>query len=162
MVTLGHLRVTLGHLMVTLGHLWVTLGNIFSISNHTANTTELHPKVRSTCLKINCIWHRILWHRIAWYIAEEILYKVPYSSIPNIHGRKVCKSRSKYLICNQIMYRIQVVVEVEVAAHDRTKCGCKRSTIRVSSPPRLRRAHFRAEIMNIVILWIRHWGWECR
>ena len=36
--------------------------------------------------------------------------------------------------------------------HDRTICGCKRSTIRVSSPPRLRRAHFRAEIMNIVIL----------
>ena len=50
MVTLGHLRVTLGHLRVILGHLWVTLGNIFSISNHKANTTELHPKVRKTCI----------------------------------------------------------------------------------------------------------------
>ena len=25
---------------------------------------------------------------------------IPYSSIPNIHGRKVCKSRSKYLVSN--------------------------------------------------------------
>ena len=49
MVTLGHLRVTLVHLRVTLGHLWVTLGKFFSISNHKANTTELHPKVRKTC-----------------------------------------------------------------------------------------------------------------
>merc|ERR1711923_342335 len=64
--TVAHIRVTLGHLMVTLGHLRVTLGirspygNIrsplgnfrpfFSISNHKANTTELHPKVRKTCL----------------------------------------------------------------------------------------------------------------
>ena len=42
--------ITLGHLRVTLGHLWVTLDNLFlHISNHKANTTELHPKVRKTC-----------------------------------------------------------------------------------------------------------------
>ena len=46
----------------------------------------------------------------------------------------------------------QCLVTLVLSVHDRTKCGCKRSTIRVSSPPRLRRAHFRAEIMNIVIL----------
>merc|ERR1711923_19313 len=49
--TITHMRVTLGHLRVTLGHLWVTLGIFFSISNHKANTTELHPKVRKTCLE---------------------------------------------------------------------------------------------------------------
>ena len=49
-VTLGHLRVPLGHLRVTLGHLRVTIGNFFSISKNKANTTELHPKVRQTCL----------------------------------------------------------------------------------------------------------------
>ena len=49
-VTLGHLRVTLGHLKVTLGHLRVTIGNFFSISKHKANATELHAKVRQTCL----------------------------------------------------------------------------------------------------------------
>ena len=63
-VTVGHLRVTLGHLRlpvgylkatlvhirVTLGHLKVTIGYFFSISKHKANTTELHPKVRQTCL----------------------------------------------------------------------------------------------------------------
>ena len=48
MATLGHLRVTLGHLRVTLGHDWV-IRQFFSISNHEANTTELHPKVRKTC-----------------------------------------------------------------------------------------------------------------
>ena len=34
------------------------LGNFrqfFSISNHKANTTELQPKVRKTCLFIKCI-----------------------------------------------------------------------------------------------------------
>ena len=60
-VTMGHLRVTIGHLRVivshpreTIGHLW-PLGNyklFFSISKHKANTTELHPKVRQTCLNL--------------------------------------------------------------------------------------------------------------
>ena len=45
---MGHLRVTEGHLRITIGHLRVTIGNFF-ISNHKANTTELHPKVRKTC-----------------------------------------------------------------------------------------------------------------
>ena len=63
-VTVGHLRVTLGHLRlpvgylkatlvhirVKLGHLKVTISYFFSISKHKANTTELHPKVRQTCI----------------------------------------------------------------------------------------------------------------
>merc|ERR1711884_661973 len=52
--TITHMRVTLGHLRVTLGHLWVTLGIFFSISNHKANTTELHLKVRKTCSTLKC------------------------------------------------------------------------------------------------------------
>ena len=53
-VTLGHLRVTIGHFRVTIGHHRITVGHyftFFSISKHKANTTELHPKVRQTCLK---------------------------------------------------------------------------------------------------------------
>ena len=40
-VTMGHLRVTVGHLWVTIGHPMVTIGYFFS---------ELHPKVRQTCI----------------------------------------------------------------------------------------------------------------
>ena len=54
---MGHLRLTIGYLKatvvqikVTLGHLRVTIGNFFSISKHKANATELHAKVRQTCL----------------------------------------------------------------------------------------------------------------
>ena len=47
----GYLRVTIGHLRVTIGHLRVTIGYFFSISKHKANTTELHLKVRQTCVK---------------------------------------------------------------------------------------------------------------
>ena len=43
-VTMDHIKVTIGRLRVTLGHLGVTIGK------HEANTTELHPKVRQTCL----------------------------------------------------------------------------------------------------------------
>ena len=50
-VTVGHLRVTVGHPRVTIGHLRVTIGYFF-ISKHEANTTELHPKVRQTCLNM--------------------------------------------------------------------------------------------------------------
>ena len=58
-VTMGHLRVTIGHPRVTIGHPRVTIGQlrvttghprVTSISKHKANTTELHPKVRQTCL----------------------------------------------------------------------------------------------------------------
>ena len=49
-VTIGHPRVTIGHLRLTIGHLRVTIGYFF-YSKHKANTTELHPKVRQTCLK---------------------------------------------------------------------------------------------------------------
>ena len=49
--TVVHIRVTLGHLRVTIDHLRVTIG-FFSISKHKANTNELHPKVRQTCLFI--------------------------------------------------------------------------------------------------------------
>ena len=52
--TMGHLRLTIGYLKatvvrVTLGHFKVTIG--YSVSKHKANITELHPKVRQTCLK---------------------------------------------------------------------------------------------------------------
>ena len=50
-VTIGHLRVTVGHPRLTIGHLRVTIGYFF-ISKHEANTTELHPKVRQTCLNM--------------------------------------------------------------------------------------------------------------
>ena len=46
-VTMDHLRVPMGHLRVTIGDLRVTIGHI---GKHKANTTELHPKVRQTCL----------------------------------------------------------------------------------------------------------------
>ena len=63
-VTIGHVRVTMGHLRLTIGyheatvvHISVTLDHVrvnyrlfFSISKHEANTTELHPKVRQTCI----------------------------------------------------------------------------------------------------------------
>ena len=71
-VAIGHLRVTIGHLRVTMGHLRLTIGYhkatvvhirvtfirspwgnytlFFSKSKHEANTTELHPKVRQTCI----------------------------------------------------------------------------------------------------------------
>ena len=50
--TVVHLRVTLGHLRVTIDHLRVTIGYFFSISKDMANTTEVHPKVRQTCLPL--------------------------------------------------------------------------------------------------------------
>ena len=40
-LTIGYLKATVVHIRVTLGHLKVTIGNFFS---------ELHPKVRPTCL----------------------------------------------------------------------------------------------------------------
>ena len=55
-VTVGHLRVTIGHLRVTIGYLRITIGHLIftflSLSQHKANTTELHPKVRPTCVDI--------------------------------------------------------------------------------------------------------------
>ena len=48
-LTNGYLRAIVGHPRVTIGHFRVTIG-FFSISKHKANTTELHPKVRQTCL----------------------------------------------------------------------------------------------------------------
>ena len=56
--TMGHLRLTIGYLKatvvrVTLGHFKVTIG--YSISKHKANITELHPKVRQTCLYCICL-----------------------------------------------------------------------------------------------------------
>ena len=57
--TMGHLRLTIGylkatvvHIRVKLGHLGVTIGYFFSISKYKANTTELHLKVRPTCVLI--------------------------------------------------------------------------------------------------------------
>ena len=61
---MGHLGLTMGyhnhkatvvHIRVTLGYLRVTINYrlFFSISKHEANTTELHPKVRQTCLYLS-------------------------------------------------------------------------------------------------------------
>ena len=59
-VTVGHPRVTIcrivGHLRVTMAtvvHIGAMLGHLrvfFSMSKPKANATELHPKVRQTCL----------------------------------------------------------------------------------------------------------------
>ena len=52
---LAHLRATVGHCRATVGHLRFTRGHQFflffflSLSEHKANTTELHPKVGPTC-----------------------------------------------------------------------------------------------------------------
>ena len=43
----NRVKATVVHIRVTIDHLRVT---IFSMSKHRANTTELHPKVRQTCL----------------------------------------------------------------------------------------------------------------
>ena len=47
-VTMGHLRVTIGHLRVIMGHLRSAIG--YLVAKHKANTTELHLKVRQTCI----------------------------------------------------------------------------------------------------------------
>ena len=61
-VTMGHLRVTIGHLWVTvgrhgvaIGHLRVTIGHLRVTIGHprVTITTELHPKVRKTCLNLS-------------------------------------------------------------------------------------------------------------
>ena len=60
-VTMGHLKVTVGHLGVNVGHNRVTIGHLrvtigyrsLSLSKHKGNTTELHPKVRQTCISLS-------------------------------------------------------------------------------------------------------------
>ena len=53
-VTIGHLKATVVHSRVTLGHLKITVFIIFYKQTYDkANTTELHPKERQTCSKIN-------------------------------------------------------------------------------------------------------------
>ena len=49
-VTFGSIMVTIRPLLVTIVHFRVTIGYFFSISKHKAITTELHLKVRQTCL----------------------------------------------------------------------------------------------------------------
>ena len=70
-VTMGHLRLTIGYLKatevyirVTLGHLRVTIGYFFYKSKQKANTTELHPKVRRTCIFSNA--------SITWLLALSL------------------------------------------------------------------------------------------
>ena len=55
--TVAHVRETLGHLRVTLSHLRVTLGHL-RVSNHKANTTDRHPKVRQTCFNTVVWWYQ--------------------------------------------------------------------------------------------------------
>ena len=60
MVTIGHIRVAMGHLRLTIGclkatvvHIWVTLGHLkVTIGYFFYQQTELHPKVRQTCLPL--------------------------------------------------------------------------------------------------------------
>ena len=57
---MGHLKATVVHIRVTLGHLKVTIGYFLK-----ANTTELHPKVRQTCITYYSLASRlniILWN----------------------------------------------------------------------------------------------------
>ena len=76
-VTIGHLRVTIGHLRVIMGHLRLTIGHFrvtkghhritighyfFSISKHKANTIELHPKVRQTCILLEFLRSVTIFH----------------------------------------------------------------------------------------------------
>ena len=71
-LTIGYLKATVVHIRVTLGHLKVTIG-FFSISKHKANTTELHPKVRQTCLcRINNIANASHFRRF-----ESFFYTLP-------------------------------------------------------------------------------------
>ena len=51
-LNIGYLKATVVHIRVILGHLKVTIGYFFSTNKHKANTTELHPKVRQTCLEL--------------------------------------------------------------------------------------------------------------
>ena len=71
-VTIGHLRATMGHLRLTIGHLRVTIGYFF-YSKHKANTTELHPKVRQTCLKPKLVITVITG--LSTYLLSENHYK---------------------------------------------------------------------------------------
>ena len=54
-------RVTIGHFRVTKGHLWLTIGHIRVTVGHSRVTigylffSELIPKVRQTCLKLELI-----------------------------------------------------------------------------------------------------------
>ena len=51
-LTNGYHKAIVGHPKVTIVHFRVTIGSFFSISKHKANTTELHPKVRQTCIDL--------------------------------------------------------------------------------------------------------------
>ena len=69
-VTLGHLKDGEGHFRVTIGHYRITSVITFlSLRKHTANTTELHPKVRQICIvNINdfrrLYYVCLLWHKV--------------------------------------------------------------------------------------------------
>ena len=59
-VTIGYLRATIGHMLVNIGHLTVSFLFFFQ-ANLRQNATELHPKVRPTCLHL---WMNIVKNRL--------------------------------------------------------------------------------------------------
>ena len=93
-VTMGHLRVTIGHLRVTIGHLRVILGSLswLSISNHKANTTELHPKVRKTCLFLICILYgRVLRDKDCLNDKYDLVYRQSFNVSSELCGGRFQK-----------------------------------------------------------------------
>ena len=82
-VTTGHPRVTIGHSRVTIGHPRVTIGHPKAtaahprVSKHKANTTELHPKVRQTCIFMVSLHIYIIFKRS---LQSKILYVLMQSS----------------------------------------------------------------------------------
>ena len=72
-MTIGHNRITIGH-------------SFFSISKHKANTTELHPKVRQTCLYLNEVTGHIISQQppLKWlemYFKHNFFYGFPYPDL---------------------------------------------------------------------------------
>ena len=98
-VTIGHLSLTIGylkatviHIRATLGHLRVTIGYFFSIRKHKANKTELHPKVRQTCLYCihNCLKEVRTQFQFTLYNPGTSLYLIIFSpnavlSVPRVY-----------------------------------------------------------------------------
>ena len=76
--TVVHIRVTIGYFKVAIGHYSITIGhNFFSISKHKANTTELHSKVRKTCIifeLVGIISETFLLDKIKLKVAQHNVY----------------------------------------------------------------------------------------
>ena len=92
-----------GNIMSPYGNIRSPLGNFrefFSISNHKANTTELHPKVRKTC--ILCSWAMLVarkWPRLLLSAATR--HPLSRVSLPTRLGSKQRPQR-KWIIISRV------------------------------------------------------------